>query len=421
MAQAASRIASPRDVYAEAAGPRFAAVPAYGEDAHDRALRAGIRRAPAPYPSAMRRARRRTRLTALVSLCAVAAAGWAVLAKPHGEDPVRTAGIPAPVAAEPVPARGSSPRPDLAWMLDPAPALGAGATRGAVPPLPAFRLAALPAPAEPAPAVRSAARAESPSEARTTETIRVAATTPAAVSPMLSPAPAPALVPLPVARPPELLRPQVVPAARVAGRQPLPRTREVFRAAMAEEPSFFETLFGVGRAEAPRQALAYANPDAIAAPRPRLAPAPAPSPSAGVAVYDITARTVTLPGGEVLEAHSGLGALMDDPRHVHVRMRGSTPPATYDLTERESLFHGVRAIRLNPVGGSGAIHGRDGLLAHTYMLRQPGASNGCVSFRDYDRFLQAFLRGEVRRLVVVAGDDGAAIRIGLAGRPERRG
>ncbi len=39
------------------------------------------------------------------------------------------------------------------------------------------------------------------------------------------------------------------------------------------------------------------------------------------------------------------------------------------------------------------------------MLRaQPGASNGCVVFRDYDRFLRAYLRGEVRRLVVVAGN-----------------
>ena len=93
------------------------------------------------------------------------------------------------------------------------------------------------------------------------------------------------------------------------------------------------------------------------------------------AVYDISARSVQLPNGERLEAHSGLGEHMDDPRFVHVRMRGSTPPGTYTLTERERLFHGVRAIRLNPVGGSAAIHGRDGLLAHTYMLRQPGASS----------------------------------------------
>ena len=70
---------------------------------------------------------------------------------------------------------------------------------------------------------------------------------------------------------------------------------------------------------------------------------------AGTAVYDISARTVTLPSGEVLEAHSGLGPAMDDPRYVHLRMRGSTPPGTYDLTPRERLFHGVRAIRrVNP-------------------------------------------------------------------------
>jgi hypothetical protein len=54
------------------------------------------------------------------------------------------------------------------------------------------------------------------------------------------------------------------------------------------------------------------------------------------------------------------------------------------------------------VGGSGAIYGRAGLLAHTYMLGPKGDSNGCVSFRNYDRFLQAYRRGEVRRLIVVA-------------------
>ena len=91
--------------------------------------------------------------------------------------------------------------------------------------------------------------------------------------------------------------------------------------------------------------------------------------------------------------------------------------------ERERLFHGVRAIRLNPVGGSAAIHGRDGLLAHTYMLGPNGDSNGCVSLRDYDRFLQAYLRGEVRRLVVVAGSSTGDVfgRFGMNERSGRRG
>jgi hypothetical protein len=83
-------------------------------------------------------------------------------------------------------------------------------------------------------------------------------------------------------------------------------------------------------------------------------------------------------------------------------MRGATPPHVYDLTEREQLFHGVEALRLTPVGGSGAIHGRVGLLAHHYLLGPGGDSNGCLSVKDYDRFLQAYRRGEIRRLVVVA-------------------
>jgi len=118
------------------------------------------------------------------------------------------------------------------------------------------------------------------------------------------------------------------------------------------------------------------------------------------AVYDISARTVYMPNGERLEAHSGLGEKMDNPRYVRVRMRGPTPPNVYELTLRQQIFHGVRAIRLNPVDEN-RMFGRDGMLAHTYMLGPNGQSNGCVSFRDYSRFLRAYLNGEVTRLVVV--------------------
>ncbi len=118
------------------------------------------------------------------------------------------------------------------------------------------------------------------------------------------------------------------------------------------------------------------------------------------AIYDIAARTVYLPNGRRLEAHSGLGAYMDSPRHVNLRMRGATPPNVYKLSLRERLFHGVRAIRLNPVD-EGKMHGRAGMLAHTYMLGPNGQSNGCVSFRNYSEFLKAYLKGEVTRLVVV--------------------
>jgi hypothetical protein len=118
------------------------------------------------------------------------------------------------------------------------------------------------------------------------------------------------------------------------------------------------------------------------------------------AVYDISARTVYLPNGMSLEAHSGLGQLRDDPGHVDQRMVGATPPATYELKPREKLFHGVRALRMLPVDGASTL-GRAGLLAHSYMLGPDGDSNGCVSIRDYERFLKAFDDGEIARLVVV--------------------
>jgi hypothetical protein len=118
------------------------------------------------------------------------------------------------------------------------------------------------------------------------------------------------------------------------------------------------------------------------------------------AIYDIAAHTVYLPDGHRLEAHSGLGGYMDDARYVNVKGRGATPPNIYDLALRERSFHGVRAIRLVPVDDR-KMFGRDGMLAHSYMLGPNGQSNGCVSFSDYPAFLNAFLRGEVDRLVVV--------------------
>lgn len=118
------------------------------------------------------------------------------------------------------------------------------------------------------------------------------------------------------------------------------------------------------------------------------------------AIYDITAHTVYLPDGRRLEAHSGLGDYMDNVRFVSAKGRGVTPPNVYDLALREQIFHGVRAIRLIPVD-DGKMFGRDGMLAHSYMLGPNGQSNGCVSFKDYPAFLDAFLKGEVDRLVVV--------------------
>lgn len=125
------------------------------------------------------------------------------------------------------------------------------------------------------------------------------------------------------------------------------------------------------------------------------------------AVYDISARVVYLPNGESLEAHSGMGSLRDDPEHVNQRMLGATPPAVYDLKPREKLFHGVQALRMIPADGN-SVFGRSGLLAHSFMLGPDGDSNGCVSIRDYDRFLKAYSDGQFTRLVVVPSLSGVA-------------
>lgn len=125
-----------------------------------------------------------------------------------------------------------------------------------------------------------------------------------------------------------------------------------------------------------------------------------PSMGSGVAVYDISAKTVYMPDGSRLEAHSGRGSMADQPRYANLKNVGPTPPHTYDLRLRESRFHGVEALRLIPVDGKNK-YGRDGFLAHTYLLRGGRAeSSGCVAFKDYARFLDAFKKGKIKRLVV---------------------
>lgn len=297
-----------------------------------------------------------------------------------------------------------APRVDVAHLLGPAPAaVSAGRFSGGearAEPAPQMEVASLPnptlidppeAPALVQPAPMPMARPNDPTPDGPDTTI-------VAPLPMRRPAEAPA------ATAPE--RPRI--AARRGG-----ETAAAAPAAQPDNRNFFERLFG-GRREANGPELAYAPADGGTAAGsaasggsfgarlglgfPGLA---APKPPMGVAIYDIGSRMVYLPNGEQLEAQSGLGEMRNDVRYAHVRMRGPTPPHTYNLVEREALFHGVRAIRLNPVGGSQAIHGRAGLLAHTYLLGPSGDSNGCISIKDYNRFLQAYLRGEIRQLIVV--------------------
>ena len=176
--------------------------------------------------------------------------------------------------------------------------------------------------------------------------------------------------------------------------------------AAIDNRNIFEKLFGSSSAPAEKQgpALAYASPDAGGVTSVAKTTDSQDSAKVGsdryTAVYDISARTVYLPDGTKLEAHSGLGDRLDNPAYAHERMRGPTPPALYSLTPREALFHGVAALRLTPISGS--VFGRAGLLAHTFMLGPRGDSNGCVSFRDYQAFLRAYQSGQVKRLAVVA-------------------
>lgn len=209
-----------------------------------------------------------------------------------------------------------------------------------------------------------------------------------------APAPAPVIAQLPRSGPMPVIRPGAPrPNALAAIAAVAPQGREQGR----EKPD----------SEKPT-VLAFAKPDNPM----RNAPAePAPSapswPGIGskVAIYDITNAVVHMPNGTKLEAHSGIGSMRDNPKFTHVKMRGPTPPGTYKLSMRETLFHGVAAIRLTSVDGKHPQN-RTGLLAHSFLLRVRGDSHGCVAFADYDKFLKAFQRGDITHMVIVPKWDG---------------
>ena len=226
---------------------------------------------------------------------------------------------------------------------------------------------------------------------------RAAPETAAVLPPLVSPAPS--LVEDAANSPRETIEPE-----RPSGPEPAPIQIGVSHEASLEAAPPPASATILVAPQLPRDA---AQPDTLMPlppPRPLELESPV-KPATGydrwTAVYDISAHTVYLPDGTRLEAHSGLGDRLDDPRYVDERDRGATPPHLYELTLRESLFHGVQALRLNPIGG-GFSFDRVGLLAHPYMLGPNGDSNGCVSFKDYDAFLRAFQSGEVKRLAVVA-------------------
>ena len=182
---------------------------------------------------------------------------------------------------------------------------------------------------------------------------------------------------------------------------------------------------GIARQDLARQGVARTAPVVIEPQVAALPPQPQPQPKLGepgildklfgdpdraakavlaanpnTALYDIAKRVVYLPDGDKLEAHSGYGQWLDDTESIRRKDVGVTPPNVYAVSFREKPFHGVRALRMKPVG-SGNMYGRDGILAHSYLLGDGGASNGCISVRDYDRFLKAYEDGKFNQIIVL--------------------
>ncbi len=339
--------------------------------------------------------------------CTVLASAWLVYANVFGASPYPTADNGrytadtanydvAVVKKAPAPAvRGASPAFDdvFAAVSAPAPLSAAPASLSSGPSLTFSDRFAASAPQGEA---SRAAEAQKPAEVKQAEVSRPAPNRQVAE-----------IAPLPPQKAAALRLPQQPARDRV--REMTESAKAAVLAAASEKPTIFEKLFGKLKSSGP--SLAYASADASATGS--LGTGSSQNPALGgsapydrsTAVYDISAHTVYMPDGTKLEAHSGLGSKLDDPKFVNVRMHGPTPPHVYDLEPRETLFHGVPALRLNPIGGEEAVFGRSGLLAHTYMLGPNGDSNGCVSFKDYNAFLNAYRNGEVKRLAVVAKID----------------
>lgn len=191
--------------------------------------------------------------------------------------------------------------------------------------------------------------------------------------------------PLPVPRPDGIVQQAAVAAAppsvnepRIASLPPQPSAPQM----QPSEPGLLDKLFGDPDRAA--KAVLTAYPKTV--------------------LYDITKRAVYLPDGTKLEAHSGFGEWMDDPDSMHRKNVGVTPPNVYAVSFREKPFHGVRALRMKPVG-EGKMYGRDGILAHSFLLGEAGASNGCISIREYDRFLKAYEDGQFTQIIVLRSID----------------
>jgi hypothetical protein len=193
-----------------------------------------------------------------------------------------------------------------------------------------------------------------------------------------------AATPLPLPRPDNIARQSVARSPLVIEPQlaSLPPQAQPQSQPKSDEPGILDRLFADPDRAA--KAVLAANPNTV--------------------LYDITKRVVYLPDGDKLEAHSGFGEWIDNPESVHRKMVGVTPPNVYAVSFREKPFHGVRALRMKPIG-SGNMFGRDGILAHSYLLGEAGASNGCISVKDYDKFLKAYEDGKFNQIIVLRSAD----------------
>ena len=117
---------------------------------------------------------------------------------------------------------------------------------------------------------------------------------------------------------------------------------------------------------------------------------------------NLGAHRLSVPTANSSRRIRGCGDQMDDPRHVNGQDARGVRRRTSRSDHAGIAFSRRRGDPAQPASTKTEMFGRDGILAHTYMLGPNGQSNGCVSFKNYAAFLRAFQTGDIDRLVVVA-------------------
>ena len=213
--------------------------------------------------------------------------------------------------------------------------------------------------------------------------------------------------PVPPRRPAELRLSAIQTAPQAALRRPVAaNTTSAVAPAVSDNRSLIEKMFDQRPASGPQAsgpALAYAVPEGGVTGIARSVISGGQSGyNRRTAIYDISAHTVYLPNGAT--AGGAFGSRRRD-RTIRAscmkECAGRRHQMFTSLLRANSFFMGFKRCVSNPSARAIFSDAPD-FWRILICSCANGASNGCVSFKNYDAFLQAYQNGEIKHLAVVA-------------------